>query len=513
MSFSAKSTSRGICLAVLLLALMASQPAVVHTQEVPATETILGVFKEVLKNAAQWGLDEAGTRILGNSAWKFCKTVLKPTLSAMEVRYPLLFDAKSAGSPGARTAALQAVNWIEQDKEVHATLDVQLRALREDQRRQLEAIIELKQATAREQRRVNARFERIERQLADLNTSAAARAPRTAPSQVDWFAKARLATNPRTRIVNYTEAINRNQNLPRAYFERGFEYFRLKDFNSAHADFSRALDVDASFALAYTNRGASAHNLGRLDDAIADYYTSIRLDSKIALNYSNLKQIYASRKDHAAAYAMAKLQLQHEPDGDNRVDTLGELAWYALLTRDFHNAVTYSQRGLALDPTARWIDTNLAHAFLFTGQVDKANALYYRHSGIKLGDRYWEEVILEDFRDLQSAGVTHPDISALRVDMYGNLSYHLLFERRFADAAKSAQAGLQLDPVATWIESNLAHAYLLSGSYGPAMDIYRRYKGQWINKKTWKAVIIDDFDELVRRGISHPDMARVRAVL
>jgi hypothetical protein len=62
-----------------------------------------------------------------------------------------------------------------------------------------------------------------------------------------------------------------------------------------------------------------------------------------------------------------------------------------------------------------WLDVrkseyvNRAHALMFLNRVDEARVLYLKYRGQKVeGDKSWEAAILEDFAELQKAGLTHP---------------------------------------------------------------------------------------------------------
>ena len=353
--------------------------------------------------------------------------------------------------------------------------------------------------------------DRIEGRLGVIQTANSVRqepSSRPIAETENWYARAAKTKDPNDKIRLYSEAISFNQNKVNAYFERGNAYFDLKDFNSARADFDRTIAIDRSFAVAYTNRGAAAQNVNRLADAIADYQMSISHDPTIPENYDNLEEIYSERKDYARTYAVAKLRLQHSAPADQAI-AYGSAGWWGLLARDFQNAMAYTKKALALSPEDKSITTNLAHGYLFTGQFDKAEDIYLKYTGIKIGKLYWEEVILNDFRDLEAAGVSHPRLDDLRVSLYGNLSYGLLFERRFQESAQYARMGLALDPGAIWIKSNLAHSLLLSNQVSQASSIYDGYAGRTVLGKRWEQIILEDFDALKAGGITNANMDAV----
>jgi tetratricopeptide (TPR) repeat protein len=502
---------------LLVVCLLLSQPLVARAQTTDGSGTLVEMVKDVVLGAAQWGIEEAGVKIFGNAGWKLCKVVLKPGMDSLQRRYPQLFDTSAAGTPAAQSAAKEAAAWVQQDRQFQTSIVEQLKVLDQARRDQLAMIISLKQANAEEHRQLHEKLDDLRRAVARVERQATYQAQsvvRRAPSSQsfvqteNWYAKATKARdlNEKTRL--YTEAINFNQNTVNAYIGRGIAYFDLKDFNSARADFERVIALDRSYALAYTNRGAASQNLNRVDEAIADYRASMRLDPTITHNYDNLTGIYAARKNYTEAYAVAKLRLQQTAPAD-QATAYGAAAWWALFARDFQNAIAYSKRGLAINPDEKWINTNLAHGYLFTGQFASAQSIYLEYTGIKLSDLYWDEVILNDFRDLEAAGVWHERMNDIRVSLNGNLSYHLLFERRFHQAAMYARTGLKLDPNAIWIKSNLAHSLLFRNQLSQALTIYDAYAGWTVLDKRWEQTILDDFAALKAGGIRSASMDEI----
>jgi hypothetical protein len=61
------------------------------------------------------------------------------------------------------------------------------------------------------------------------------------------------------------------------------------------------------------------------------------------------------------------------------------------------------------------IKTNLAHAYLFDNQFDKAKAIYLENKDAKLDDeRSFSQAVLDDFEELEQAGITHPDMARIK---------------------------------------------------------------------------------------------------
>jgi TPR repeat protein len=84
-------------------------------------------------------------------------------------------------------------------------------------------------------------------------------------------------------------------------------------------------------------------------------------------------------------------------------------SWAALFAKDFLRALANADQALKLDPSSLVVATNRAHALMLVGRLDEARALYLAHRNKKMpGDKLWEQVIAEDFAELQKEGVNHP---------------------------------------------------------------------------------------------------------
>jgi len=64
------------------------------------------------------------------------------------------------------------------------------------------------------------------------------------------------------------------------------------------------------------------------------------------------------------------------------------------------------------------------------------------------------------------------------------------------------------------LEGNRAHALLLLGRTKDAEQIYLRYRGQKIEDgRDWTAVVLQDFEEFEKVGITTPEFTRIRKLL
>jgi hypothetical protein len=66
------------------------------------------------------------------------------------------------------------------------------------------------------------------------------------------------------------------------------------------------------------------------------------------------------------------------------------------------------------------IKGNLAHGYLFDNQFEKAKAIYLENKDAKLQDgRAFSQAVLDDFKDFQEAGITHPDMGKIKALLTG----------------------------------------------------------------------------------------------
>jgi streptogramin lyase len=93
------------------------------------------------------------------------------------------------------------------------------------------------------------------------------------------------------------------------------------------------------------------------------------------------------------------------------------LAWYHLFDRNSREAIAASLKALELSPrNAAMIKVILAHSYLFDNQFSKAKAIYLENKNAKLRDdaRMFSQAVLDDFKELEEAGITHPDMEKIK---------------------------------------------------------------------------------------------------
>ena len=85
-------------------------------------------------------------------------------------------------------------------------------------------------------------------------------------------------------IADYTKAIEINPDFGTAYNNRGISKRKLNDYYGSIADFTKAIEINPDFAIAYSDRGFSKYSLKDYYGAIADYtkFTELDPDNPVA---------------------------------------------------------------------------------------------------------------------------------------------------------------------------------------------------------------------------------------
>ena len=115
-------------------------------------------------------------------------------------------------------------------------------------------------------------------------------------------------------------------------------------------------------------------------------------------------------KDLAAIVEAAETKRDGRP-GEFTAKVLEAVADYAFVQKKFSEALDAANRAHTFLPNSLSIETMQAHALMFLGRRDEANALYLAHKGEpipELNNKLWEQTIADDFEAFRKEGVTNP---------------------------------------------------------------------------------------------------------
>jgi len=200
------------------------------------------------------------------------------------------------------------------------------------------------------------------------------------------------------------------------YFRRHFPKsakFLLGDYDQLLRDYTRAIKRNPKDSHAYRKRGVIEYEKEEWDQAIHDFDRAIELNPKDDYAWYDRGSARAEKGENAVA---AK-DIQKAIDLNGKVgDYYLDLGSCQLFNRRPREAIAAALKALKLDPdNATMINTVLATGYLFDNQFEKAKTVYSENiaAGIR-SDRSFSEVVLDYFKRLEEAGVTHPDMEKIK---------------------------------------------------------------------------------------------------
>jgi tetratricopeptide (TPR) repeat protein len=95
----------------------------------------------------------------------------------------------------------------------------------------------------------------------------------------------------------------------------------------------------------------------------------------------------------------------------------------------------------------------------------------------------------------------------------GNLAYNFVLARQFDIALEAADQAIALAPEETWLYTIRAHALMFLYRIDEARALYLKYRGETnvSGDESWEVVILEDFAELRKAGLSHPLMDEIES--
>jgi hypothetical protein len=100
---------------------------------------------------------------------------------------------------------------------------------------------------------------------------------------------------------------------------------------------------------------------------------------------------------------------------------------------------------------------------------------------------------------------------ATLTERIGSLSFLFILDNDFATALAASDQAILLAPDKIWLYTNRAHALMLLGRTDEARALYLRYHGEQkvADDKSWDTLILDDFAELRKAGLTSPLMDEI----
>ena len=158
------------------------------------------------------------------------------------------------------------------------------------------------------------------------------------------------------------------QSLPIHYL-MALDYYRLKEFSSAEAQFKSAIELDPRFALATYYLGLAQVQLGDRDAAAASLQRALQLDPTNFSAAFDLGALFLKMNRVDDAVSEFRRATEINPEFANAFEALGEVYLYQKRPQD---AAQMLERAVQLQPDFAKAHYNLGRAYQALGQSEDA---------------------------------------------------------------------------------------------------------------------------------------------
>jgi protein O-mannosyl-transferase len=102
-------------------------------------------------------------------------------------------------------------------------------------------------------------------------------------------------------ITLWSDVINKDPNIPRAYYNRALGYESLKQYDMALLDYSSNIALRNDDTQAYMARGIIYGKKGEFDNSIADFNAVLKIDPSYLKALMNRSITYYNKNDYKSA--------------------------------------------------------------------------------------------------------------------------------------------------------------------------------------------------------------------
>ena len=278
---------------------------------------------------------------------------------------------------------------------------------------------------------------------------------------------------PDLAITDFTKAIELNPNVPEFYCVRGITYSIKGKFDEAITDCNMAIKLNPNEAESYRNRAEAYLEKGEIDEAISDCNMAIKLKPDKAESYNNRGKAYLKMGEIDEAISDYDTAIKLNP---NEAESYNNRAEAYLEKDEFDGAISDYNTAIEIDPNEAESYRNRAEAYLEKGEIDEAisdydtaiklkpdEALYY----VQRADIYREKGGFDEaIADYTIAIKLEPDqvfFYNCRALVYSN---NCQFDEAFGDLDKA----IKLNPDYARSYDMLKSVQLAKSTYGDDFD-------------------------------------------
>ena len=213
--------------------------------------------------------------------------------------------------------------------------------------------------------------------------------------------------------IGYLHKALLEQYLDLAYQSSGFKYAK-----QAEATLS-LYSTDIPIIKRYNYRTAELISYFE-NITVEDLHIQARINKVLPLEEKNRTEADPAKKvaNQVKVVGILENVWQQYSENASIIPTLSKayssLAWHQLFNRHFVEAEQAANKGLEIDPSQEWINTNLALALLYQGKYKEAKEIYLKLKDKPYGAATYSKAFLEDLNALGQEGIIHPDVKKIR---------------------------------------------------------------------------------------------------
>jgi protein O-mannosyl-transferase len=250
--------------------------------------------------------------------------------------------------------------------------------------------------------------------------------------------------------VLFTDLIRKYPNLPFAYNNRGYLYYRfLKKYDKALEDYNKCIEIDPTFHRALSNRGVLYYNF--FGDSKSD---SLHLQLALS-DFSNALKYKSDNTDaligRANTYSTLLKYKESIPDYDNYIREVSD------------DAKAYLWRGIAEYNTGKYDEAFADVNKCLEMKPDNDNAFLWR--GIIFSQKKDYKAAIKDFDQMQKLNPNSTDLYNWR----GLAKFNL---QMYTEAIEDYNIAIAKNPNEPTVYINRSSTYLELKNYKQAYDDY-----------------------------------------
>jgi tetratricopeptide (TPR) repeat protein len=173
-------------------------------------------------------------------------------------------------------------------------------------------------------------------------------------------------------IIELKRALELAPNSDDGYRALGKAYLTLGQKEQALQAYQKAVDINPYYWINYNSIAQAYAQVGEYDNALIALRHVIELEPENSFGYLNVGAIYFQQGKYEESIPFFQKSLQIQPDAKTYSD-LGTAYFYL---KRYNDSVPMFEKAVQISPNVEEFTGNLADAYRWSGQREKANATY-----------------------------------------------------------------------------------------------------------------------------------------